>query len=185
MLGAVSKTKSVGLRGTEIWVYDASLSLVLAEVIRAVDAMPPQDRPPWWAAVEYDLRVHTIISDFYLDLDLGLTDEQREEFAQLLVAAADRVRRRVFTLEEASAWRIIDEHSVIFRGVAPEETGPAAELGEALASMIRGTLPAAPPHTWWYYGPPGGRSTIRRLVPDEDTNRPSPEGTGGGASAAS
>ena len=161
MLGSVSKTKPVGFGGREIWVYDASLSLVLAEVIRDVETMPEEDRPAWWPAIEEDLRIQAVISDFYLDLDLGLDAAQREELARLLDAAADRVSARgVFTVEEASAWVVLRDLTVIFRGDEPEDTAPAAELARALAAMIRGTLSAAPPRTWWYYGPPGGRTTI-------------------------
>lgn len=161
MLGAVSRTKSVGFGGREIWVYDASLSLVLAEVIRDVEAMPQEDRPAWWPAIEEDLRIQAVVSDFYLDLELGLDAVQREELARLFDAAADRVSARgVFTAGEASAWVVLSDLTVIFRGDGPEDTAPAAELARALAAMIRGTLPAAPPRTWWYYGPPGGRTTI-------------------------
>jgi hypothetical protein len=103
-----------------------------------------------------------VISDDYLDLDLGLDAAQREELARLLDSAADRVSARgVFTAEEASAWVVLDDLAVIFRGGAePQDTAPAAELARALAAMIRGTLPAAPPRTWWYFGPPGGRTTL-------------------------
>lgn len=39
----MSRTKSVGFGGREIWVYDASLSLALAEVIRDVETMPREE----------------------------------------------------------------------------------------------------------------------------------------------
>jgi hypothetical protein len=74
----------------------------------------------------------------------------------------------VFTVREASAWLVLDDLTVIFRGEEPENTAPAAELAEALASLIRGTLPAAPRNTWWFYGSPGGRRTIRRRFNDQD-----------------
>jgi hypothetical protein len=161
MLGAVSKTKPVGFGGRDIWAYDASLSLVLAEVIREVEMMPGEDRPAWWPAVEEDLRIHAVINDLYLDLDLGLDAAQREELAGLLDVAADRVSARgVFTAAEASAWVVLSDLTVIFRGDESEDTAPAAELARALAAMIRGTLPPAPPRTWWYYGPPRGRTTL-------------------------
>lgn len=162
MLVAVSRTKSVGLRGQDMWVYDASLSLVLAEVIRAVESLPAADRPAWWPATEHTLRVHAVVSDLHLSLDLDLTGDQREELAQLLDGAAERLRRRqAFTAAEAADWKVLDEHTVIFRGREPAPTKPAAQLAEALAHLIRGTLPTPPPGFWWFYGPPGGRSLIR------------------------
>jgi hypothetical protein len=165
----VSKTKSVGLRGQEVWVYDASLSLALAEVILGVEAIPEADRPLWWPVTVRELRVQAVIGDFYFDQDLALSDAQRDEFAQLLEAAADRLRRRgVFTMQEASAWLVLDDLAVIFRGEEPENTAPAAELAEALASLIRGTLPAAPPNTWWFYGSADDRRTIRMRFNDQE-----------------
>ena len=66
----------------------------------------------------------------------------------------------MFTPEEAAGWKVLDDLPVIFRGRGPLETAPIAELGFALADLIRGTLPPSPPRTWWYYGEPGGRRTI-------------------------
>ncbi|MEJ3743870.1 hypothetical protein WEI85_11325 [Actinomycetes bacterium KLBMP 9797] len=157
----MSRTKSVGLRGTAMWVYDASLSLVLAELITLVEGAPSDERPGWWPGVVRDLRVQAVISDFFFDLDLGLSDQQRAELAELFDQAAELVRvRQVFTADEAAAWPVLDDIPVIFRGSEPEPTGPAAELGHAVAELIRGTLPPSPPGTSWFYGSPGGRRTI-------------------------
>jgi hypothetical protein len=166
----VSKTKSVGLYGRawpsrpdpqrEIWVYDAALSVLLAQVIRMVEDMPAQGRPHWWAGCENDLRVQCAISDFVFDLYLGLNDAQREQFARLLENASDALlRRQTVTPEEAAGWRVLDDLPVIFRGSEPQDTQPIAELGRALAGLIRGSLPAPPPQTLWFYGAPGGRTT--------------------------
>lgn len=159
---AVTKLKTVGLQGTELWAYDASLSLVLAQTVRLVEESSPDRRPAWWSGVVRELRVHAVVTEFYLDLDLGLDAGQREELAQLFDEAAELVRERgLFTADEAAAWPILDDTPVKFRGREPEPTAPAAELGHALAQVIRGTLPPAPTGTWWFYGPPGGRRTIR------------------------
>jgi hypothetical protein len=172
----MSKTKSVGCYGgpppdradprREIWVYDAALSVLLAQTIRAVEQMPPGRRPAWWANCIHDLRVHSIISDFFFDVALGLDAEQREEFARLLLDAAEHLwQRRVLTAQEAANWRVLDNETVIFRGDQPQDTEPIAELGRALAELLRGTLPEPPPGTLWFYGAPGGRSTITMSQP--------------------
>jgi len=49
---------------------------------------------------------------------------------------------------------------VTFRGSQPVDTAPAAQLGRALAAIIRGTLPAAPSGHTWYYGTPNGPFTL-------------------------
>lgn len=157
----MSRTKPVGYAGFELWVYDASLSLLLAELISMVEELSPQDRPQWWQSVEHDLRVHAVVSDLYFDVGLGLDPTQQGQLAALLEAAADRVEQRgSFTADEAAQWKVLDEHPVIFRGSEPMSTAPVAELGRALAALLRGTLPSAPPNEWWYYGSPGGCRTI-------------------------
>lgn len=157
----VTATKAVGLHGTEMWVYDASLSLVLAQTVRLVEQSPPDRRPTWWSGVVRELCVHAVITEFFLDLDLGLTAGQREELARLFDAAAELVLERgVFTADEAAAWPVLDDTTVRFRGREPVPTAPAAESGHALARLIRGTLPPPPPGTRWFYGSPGGRRTV-------------------------
>jgi hypothetical protein len=139
----MSTTRSVGCYGgqvpdrpdpeREIWAHDAALSLLLDEVIRAVEREPPERRPAWWAAHAEVLGVQATVSDLYFDLTDELDAADHEEFARLLEEAADRL------------------------GDAGE---PVAELGHAIAALIRGTLPEPPAGTLWYYGAPGGRSTI-------------------------
>ena len=159
----MSGTKSVGLGGTDLWAYDASLSLLLAELIGLVDEQDPGHRPLWWAAVQRELRIQAVISDFHLDLDLGLDATQRDEFASLLEEATRRVLLRgTFTSEEANRWRLLGDQTVLFRGSHPLETIVVAELGEAIVALLRGRLSPAPQGTSWFLGGPGGRRTIGR-----------------------
>jgi hypothetical protein len=144
-----------------MWVYDVALAVVLAQVVSLVEQAPPARRPGWWSGVVGQLRVHATVGDLAFDLDLGLTGAERVELAGLLVEAADQLLARgVLTTDEAADWTVLDDQPVIFRGRDPVDTGPFAELGYALAQLIRGTLPAPPPGSWWFYGAPGGRRTI-------------------------
>jgi hypothetical protein len=157
----MTSLKPVSFRDRDIWVYDASFSVLFAQVIQAVEEMPTERRPVWWPAVVQDLRRHAAITFLSLDLDLGLDDTQREEFAQLIDdASAALLGRRTFTPDEAAAWKVLDDISVVFRGTEPVDLSPAADVGDALTALIRGTLPPAPPGTWWFCGAPKGRSTI-------------------------
>jgi hypothetical protein len=52
------------------------------------------------------------------------------------------------------------DHEEFARLLEDAAEGPVAELGHALAELIRGTLPEPPPGTLWFYGGPDGRSTI-------------------------
>jgi hypothetical protein len=76
------------------WLSGRVCQLLNGYVIRTVEGMPAQGRPAWWADGENHLRVQSVISDFAFDLHLGLNDAQREQFARLLVDAADALLRR-------------------------------------------------------------------------------------------
>jgi hypothetical protein len=151
-----------------MWVYDVALSLVLAQLIRMVEDRPPERRPGWWSGVVRQLRVQAVISDFELDLDLGLAEDERAEWAGLLVEAADRVRERgVLTAAEAADWTVLDDLPVRFRGTDPVDTEPFAELGYALAELIRGGLPEPAAGGSWFYGVPGGRRAMPAGAADD------------------
>jgi len=163
----VSRTTPVGLRGQNIWVYCGSLALLLVEVVRAIEELPRQRRPPWWAQVAEAFRLEAQITDMFLDLDLGLTEQQRDELAQVFAQTADRLGSRLyFTPEEVAGWDKVPELPPSIRG-EQLETGPTAELARALADLIRGTLPPAPPGTWWFYTGSGERRTIAMREPWE------------------
>ncbi|WP_412735727.1 hypothetical protein [Krasilnikovia sp. MM14-A1259] len=153
----------------EIWAYDAALSLLLAQVIRSVEAAPPDSRPGWWADRAEELRLQATIGDISFELAGGSGADEREEFAELLEKAADRLSDRgIFTAEEADGWRVIDDETVIFRGDSATDTKPVAELGRALAGLLRGPLPAPPTGTMWLYGCPGGRTTLGVANPADE-----------------
>ncbi|GAB1641436.1 hypothetical protein [Krasilnikovia sp. MM14-A1259] len=175
----MSKTKTVACYGgpspkrpdpqREIWVYDAALSLLLAQVIRSVESAPPDDRPNWWADRAEELRLQATVSDISFELAGGSGAGEREEFAELLEDAADRLRDRgIFTAAEAAGWQVIDDETVIFRGDSATDTEPVAELGRALAALLRGPLPAPPAGTIWLYGSPGGRTTLGVVNPADE-----------------
>jgi hypothetical protein len=158
----MSRSKPVGFgAGAKLWAYDAALAILLARVIENVMALPTALRPVWWSQYEEELRIQATVSDLYFDL---AACPDRAEFALLLEQASGQLLARdPVTEEEATGWKVLDDVPVIFRG--PLETAPVAELGHALAALLKGTLPDPPSGTWWYYGAPGGRSTIARQLP--------------------
>ncbi|HKD98516.1 MAG TPA: hypothetical protein VKB69_13115 [Micromonosporaceae bacterium] len=167
----MSKTTPAGIGDIEVWIYDASLSLLLAQLISVVESMPAGQRPAWWPDVVHDLRVHAAISDLYFDIGRGLDDRSRQQLAELYDKAANGVQARgLFTRDEADTWLIYDDLPVIFRGSQPVDTTPAAQLGHALAAIIRGNLSATPPGQTWFYGTPDGPSTIATRQRPEGRN---------------
>ncbi|GIF14258.1 hypothetical protein FHX34_105185 [Actinoplanes teichomyceticus] len=102
-----------------------------------------------------EVRAQAMFSDLFFDVALGLDADAREELAELLDDTAGRMLERApRTPGQTGDWYFV------FRGDHAYEVGPVAELGQALALLLRGKLPAPPPGTLWLYGAPGGRTTI-------------------------
>ncbi|GAA4609096.1 hypothetical protein BJY16_007161 [Actinoplanes octamycinicus] len=161
----MSKTRSIGCYGApppdqpdpgrEIWAYDGALAILLGQLLRDVEGIPPEHRPGWWDAHVEEVRTQAMVSDLFFDVALGLEQAQREEFAELLDDTAARLLERApRTPGQADDWHLV------FRGDHAYDVGPVAELGQALATLLRGRLPEPPPGTLWLYGAPGGRTTI-------------------------
>ncbi|GAA2876165.1 hypothetical protein Acy02nite_75680 [Actinoplanes cyaneus] len=161
----MSKTRSIGCYGgpppdlpdpeREIWAYDGALAILLGQLLRDVEGIPPEHRPAWWNRRVEELRTQAMVSDLFFDVALGLAAEEREELAELFEDTAARLRDRPpRTPGQADDWHLV------FRGDHAYDVGPIAELGQALSALLRGTLPAPPPGTLWLYGAPGGRTTI-------------------------
>ncbi|GIE73231.1 hypothetical protein [Actinoplanes palleronii] len=161
----MSKTRSIGCYGgpppdlpdpgREIWAYDGALSILLAQLLRDVEGIPPEHRPLWWVSGVEELRRQAMVSDLFFDVSLDLDAEGREELAELFEESAARLLERPPRTPGQS-----DDWHLIFRGDHAYEPGPVAELGRALALLLRGALPGPPPGTLWLYGAPGGRTTI-------------------------
>lgn len=144
-----------------MWIYDASLALLLTQLVRIVQAQPAAQRPRWWPDVVEGLRIDAAYGDRYFDVGLDLGKPEQLELAALYDLAADQLRaRRVVTPEQAATWIVLDDEPVIFRGNEAVDTEPTAQLSHALADLIRGTFPSAPSGQRRYYGVPDGPLTI-------------------------
>ncbi len=167
----MSKTVPVGFAGRELWAYDVSLSILLAEVVQVGAEEPTEGgRLSWLPDVLETLRRHAVLgANAYLDLELGLDSVQRAVLLDYFVAAGRRLRRRdTITAAEARKWHVVDDRSVLWRGEAAVKTAPIADLADALKQLAEGKLPPTPAGKWWYFGLPDGPHTIAMR----------PEGTG-------
>ena len=82
----MSKTRSIGCYGApppdqpdpgrEIWAYDGALAILLGQLLRDVEGIPPEHRPGWWDAV--------------IGAGLGLTAERAR---QIEAAALTKLRQ--------------------------------------------------------------------------------------------
>jgi hypothetical protein len=161
-MGPVSKTTPGGYHGFQFWVFDVCGSILFAEMAAVAAEAPAAGRTAWLADLEHQLRVHSIIgADFAIPLDKWC-DGHEDEFIALARAAAGRLAERGHvTAEQAAAWTVLDGAPVIWRGQDIMDTGPVITFAHALAAIIRGTYPPAPPGHRWYFGHPGEPRTIR------------------------
>jgi hypothetical protein len=149
--GPVSKTVAVEFRGRSFWAFDVSLSILLHETVLIGARTTDGD---WLAPVLAELR-HAAIrgSTGMLDLDLGLTDEQRQVVVRLIEQAGERLsQRELITASEAAQLEIEPSVRVLWRPADAVPTEPILDLSKALAALVRGTLPHAPAGHWWFIG---------------------------------
>ncbi len=142
--------------------FDVAESLLFATMAEVAATAPVGQRSAWLSDLEYQLRLHAV-AGASLAVPLGeWCDGHEEEFLALLIEAGQRLaaRGRV-TAAEAVTWTVLDGTPVIWRGHDAIATGPAVAVADALAAVIRGTHPQAPPGQEWYFGHPGGARTIQ------------------------
>lgn len=159
----MSRTASVSFQGRNLWAYDVSLSILLAELINVISDLDLANRPRWLTELLPDLRRHAILgANAHLDLDLGLSEPEREQLLVLIAEASRRLREReTITAAEAATWEVLGGHTVIWRSAPTVATCDIADLGDDIIGLVRGTLPTPPDGTWWLFGLPGGLRTIK------------------------
>jgi hypothetical protein len=156
----VSQTTSAEYHGFCFWVFDVSASILFAEMAAVASQTPAAGCSAWLADLEHQLRVHAIVSDFAIPLDEWY-DGHEEQFLALVTEAGRRLAERgAITAQQAGAWVVLDGTPIIWRGQDAVDTDPIVTFAEALAAIIGGTYPQAPPGRWWCFGLPGGVQTI-------------------------
>jgi hypothetical protein len=116
----------------------------------------------WLGPVLAELR-HAAIggSTRGLDLDLGVTDEQRQVVVRLLEQAGERLsQRELITASEAAQLEIEPGVTVLWRPADAVPTEPILDLSKALAALVQGILPHAPAGHWWLIGLDSDRQII-------------------------
>lgn len=108
------------------------------------------------------MRVHAIVGANF-EIPLGQwCGGHEEQFLSLLTEAGRRLAERgTITAQQAAAWIVLDDTPIIWRGQDAVDTNPVVAFADALAAIIRGTYPQAPPGQQWYFGHPGEVLTIQ------------------------
>jgi hypothetical protein len=155
--GLVSKTVAVEFRGRAFWAFDVSLSILLRETVVLGARTTDGD---WLDPVLAELR-HAAIggSTRGLDLDLGVTDEQRQVVVRLIEQAGERLSQREFiTAPEAAQLEIEPGVTVRWRPADAIPTEPILDLSRLSRRSSEGPCPTRPPAT----GGASGRTVIGR-----------------------
>jgi hypothetical protein len=161
----MSSTQFVEYRAQGFWAYDVALGVFLKHLIDASSAHD-QGRSKWLAEATAWWRVVACVGDYGLEIDSAWSAEQLGVFVELADDACKQLARAdVISAKDVATWRVLENETIFLRGAAELRTAPLIELGRAVIALVQGTLPAPPDGTWWFFGTPEGRSTIRMRSP--------------------
>jgi len=161
----VSRTAFVSFGGDGFWVYDVAQSIFLKHLI---DVAEPRANYPdagwlreaiaWWRVVAGPGQ-----GTYGFQIEQSWSATQRALFVELARQACDLMAKRTtWSGEEISSWPIHDDDRIFTRGAEFIATAPVIELGNAVIGLAECTLPEAPQGTWWFFGTPKGKDTIRK-----------------------
>jgi hypothetical protein len=157
----VSRTTPVCFGDTMFWAYDVALGVLFAEAIHVAERSLEDPQPSWRSELIQQMRVNAVVGSSFAVLLDPLDADQRSGLSAWLREACSRLTARGgVSAAEVAGWDVLDGESIHLRGAGHVAAGPVAELGEALAQLLAGTLPPAPEGQHWYFGTPSGRSSI-------------------------
>ena len=159
----MSQTLFIEDRGHGFWAFDLVAAVFLKHLIdvAAPRASAPDDQ--WLVKAVANWRVNAVISDFGLFLDETWSEEQIKVLIELMGKACRLLEERVgIPAKEIQAWTILNDLRIYARGFETVPTGPVVRLGQAIISLLDGSLPMAPASTWWFYGIEDSPGTVER-----------------------
>ncbi len=162
---AVSKTQYVSYRDRGFWADDVALGVLLKHLIDFAEPRVAGSDADWLTKAVSWWRVVAGLGggSYGLEIDQAWSPKQLAVFVDLMNQACDLLEQREkFTAEEITAWPILDDMRLSPRGAKEIFTAPIVELGRAIVALVNGSLPEAPAGTWWIFGTPEGRGTIRK-----------------------
>jgi hypothetical protein len=161
----MSKTLFIEYHREGFWAYDVAIGVFLKHLVDRASHHADAQPSPWLSDCIDRWRVNAVITDFGLHLDPAWTDSQRQLVRTLIDEACKEMEKvEAFSAEEAASWALHGEQGIFSRGEAQIPIAPSIELGRAVGLLLDGALPQAPSGTWWFYGVPGGVSTMQKNV---------------------
>lgn len=163
----MSRTAFVSYGDDGFWAYDVALSIFLKHLIDIAEPIAKESGADWLKEEIHWWRVIAgpCAGTYSLTLAPSWSAAQRELFVEMARRACDAMTtRKEFTEAEIAQWPMLDDVCIFTRGADVVETAPVIELGKAIVALADGSLPAAPPGNFWFYGTPEGRRTIGRAT---------------------
>ncbi len=157
----MSKTTPAEYRGFRFWVLDVCESILFAEMATLAHEKPGAERTAWLVDLEHGLRVHAVVgANFAVPFDQWCDGHEDESLALVAEAARRLAEQGPITAQQAAAWIVLDGMPIRWRGPDSVDIDSIVAFAQALAAIIRGAYPQAPPGQEWYFGVLGGRQTI-------------------------
>jgi hypothetical protein len=154
----MSRTTPVLFGEAMFWADEVALGVLFVEAARIAEEVPPEQRMPWSEGLVRTLRVDAIMGHNHaVPLDEFCVEARQAVLSWLAEAASRLVARGGVSRAEVEQWDVLDGYTVPNRGTGHLDPGPLAELAQAVADLVAGTLPAAPEGRYWYIGTPAGR----------------------------
>jgi hypothetical protein len=161
----VSRTAFVNYGDDGFWAYDVALSIFLKHLIDVAEPRAGEPDTRWLREEVASWRVIAgpCQGTYGLEIKQSWSQAQRELFVELARQVCDLMaKRETWSAKEITSWPILDDARIFSRGARLISTAPIIELGQAVVGLAEGTLPEPPPGTWWFFGTPEGRDTIRK-----------------------
>jgi hypothetical protein len=157
----MSKTHYIQYRDDGFWGYDVAQGVLLKYLAELAEARAAQPGMSWLKEAAHSWRIGAVL--YGLHIEESWSAEQLGVFKHLVLEACELLQaREAIASAEIEAWPMVDDLRIFTRGAKEVSTAPVVELGRAVVSLIEGSLPAPPAGTWWCYGFPPGRTTIRK-----------------------
>lgn len=157
----MSTTRIVEFRDRGFWAYDVSLSIMLAQTIRAGEELPSGERPLWLSDALDELRVVAVVNDLGFVIDISWPIDRVDLLVTLIAEATRRLAvQRTITPAEIANWKVLDGDTIDLRGAHIVDLAPVIELGRATIQLVEDTLRPPPVGTWWLYGLASGPRTV-------------------------
>jgi hypothetical protein len=135
--------------------------VLLKYLVDLAETRVAQPGMSWLKEAAHSWRIGAVL--YGLHIEESWSVEQLELFKRLVLEACELMQtRETISSAEIEAWPMIDDLRIFTRGAKEVSTAPVVELGRAVVCLLEGSLQTPPAGTWWCFGFPDGRTTIRK-----------------------